>query len=746
MAGLVFSLVICCIPFAGADDSNRTVLLDNRTENSGDSVITASLSGTIPEMEVSPTVTLLQTIIPTPTAVISPVTTRTVELTSVETTMEVTSDTLGTSPTPTPAAPTDFTEPPTSESETARSAMQSLDASESTQTWIQQTAAAGWGPRIYHSSVVMKDDSITVIGGLKSGTTLMNDVWRSTDKGKSWTPQTTNAPWSARHFHSSSVAMSDGTIVLMGGSGFGSTFVNTVWRSTDNGARWTELPNVPWLARSAHTSIALSDDSIVMMGGASDDPYHDVWLSADKGATWQRQTANGGWMERFRFAAVALPNDHIVIMGGATDYGHKNDVWMSADKGVTWTQMTSSAGWSPRECHTAVALPDGSIVLMGGYDDNSAKNDVWISKDEGVTWTQLPDAEWRARGGHTSVALSDGSIIVMGCGSDVWNTDEYASVRADFDADRVSGDVPLTVKFSDKSASYKPITDWNWNFGDGTQSSTDQNPSHTYAESGTYTVTLTIRGESGTTDTEVKNQYVTVIQPAEVPKTVGFTFVEKNAPGHSSLVGNGKGIMAEQEEHLNNWAVTTKYDNLVTRQDFGTDAPSTQGLVNSVTLHYHMGHGNLEGGPVPRLVLYDNQEFYMYANEVSGKWNSDNKWVILDSCLQMSTDEWPNAMVKTHGIMGYVTEVPASYTKTRMFAGEFFENANNKGYTVYQAFRKATKTAYKYDTVGARAVFRSKVQADNDYLPGVMTGVSSDFVWPWEPRFDKSWDTNSPEA
>ncbi|WP_035794621.1 collagenase [Kitasatospora mediocidica] len=56
-----------------------------------------------------------------------------------------------------------------------------------------------------------------------------------------------------------------------------------------------------------------------------------------------------------------------------------------------------------------------------------------------------------------------------------------------------------TVSLTDTSvetASSAKITSWNWTFGDGT-SSTQQNPSHTYAAAGTYTVVLTVTDSSG---------------------------------------------------------------------------------------------------------------------------------------------------------------------------------------------------------------------------------------------------------
>ncbi|HWQ63564.1 MAG TPA: PKD domain-containing protein [Methanospirillum sp.] len=49
--------------------------------------------------------------------------------------------------------------------------------------------------------------------------------------------------------------------------------------------------------------------------------------------------------------------------------------------------------------------------------------------------------------------------------------------------------IPLTIQFYD--ASTGSPSSWNWNFGDGV-SSTKQNPSHQYNNSGTYTVNLTV--------------------------------------------------------------------------------------------------------------------------------------------------------------------------------------------------------------------------------------------------------------
>jgi hypothetical protein len=289
-------------------------------------------------------------------------------------------------------------------------------------TWTQVTAAAGWTPRDGHSSVALADGSIVLMGGWDDSGQ-RNDVWRSIDQGATWTQMTAAAPWTPRRAHTS-VALADGSIVLMGAS-----IPSDVWRSTDQGATWTQMTaEAPWAARAFHTSVALVDGSIVLMGGwDAPGKMNDVWRSADQGATWMQMTAAAPWTPREEHSSVALADGSIVLMGGTDDSGRTNDGWRSTDQGATWTQMTADAGWTPRSDHTSVAMADGNIVLMGG-DDGSRRNDVWRSTDQGATWTQMTAAaEWTARSRHSSVVLEDGSIVLMGGHDGSYQNDVWRS-------------------------------------------------------------------------------------------------------------------------------------------------------------------------------------------------------------------------------------------------------------------------------------------------------------------------------
>lgn len=87
--------------------------------------------------------------------------------------------------------------------------------------------------------------------------------------------------------------------------------------------------------------------------------------------------------------------------------------------------------------------------------------------------------------------------------------------QADFTADQMSGQAPLEVCFTDESIGGNVITDWHWDLGDG-ESSDEQSPCHTYTESGSYDISLTISFPGGS-DTETKAGYITIVPPCVAP-------------------------------------------------------------------------------------------------------------------------------------------------------------------------------------------------------------------------------------
>lgn len=76
-------------------------------------------------------------------------------------------------------------------------------------------------------------------------------------------------------------------------------------------------------------------------------------------------------------------------------------------------------------------------------------------------------------------------------------------------ANTTSCGIPFTASFTSLSTN---AGTYSWNFGDGSAVSTLMNPSHTYTAAGSYTVTLTIQGQSGCngSDVETKTNFITI--------------------------------------------------------------------------------------------------------------------------------------------------------------------------------------------------------------------------------------------
>ena len=153
--------------------------------------------------------------------------------------------------------------------------------------WTLVNASSGWSRRNLPTSVVKQDGSIVLMGG--NDGSFKNDVWRSTNNGTTWIQMNASAGWSPRGYFSS-VAMPDGSIVLMGGTNTFDTsgFKNDVWRSTDNGATWTEMnASAGWSPRAGHSSVVMPDGSIVLMGGDVSVNPNDVWRLMPVGSSAQ---------------------------------------------------------------------------------------------------------------------------------------------------------------------------------------------------------------------------------------------------------------------------------------------------------------------------------------------------------------------------------------------------------------------------------------------------------------------------
>lgn len=152
-------------------------------------------------------------------------------------------------------------------------------------------------------------------------------------------------------------------------------------------------------------------------------------------------------------------------------------------------------------------------------------------------------------------------------------------ITAKFSASPTSGAAPLEVKFTDNSVrnskTNSEIDYWRWDFGDGSSLNYYQNPTHTYKESGEYTVKLLIQDKDNIQDsTEMK---ITVLDNGDYP-TADFgisssSSLSGNAPLKVSFVDKST-VSSDTKANITAWywKITDSSDKLVA--SFSTQNPS----------------------------------------------------------------------------------------------------------------------------------------------------------------------------
>jgi PKD repeat protein len=118
--------------------------------------------------------------------------------------------------------------------------------------------------------------------------------------------------------------------------------------------------------------------------------------------------------------------------------------------------------------------------------------------------------------------------------------------KANFTTDASAGAAPLQVRFTDTSAGAPDS--WDWDFGDGAKS-TEQNPTHSYTASGTYTASLTVNG-GGVSSMSAKTATIAVdLSPGLV---AAFAFDEMRGSIAADASGNGHTATIENARWLEN--------------------------------------------------------------------------------------------------------------------------------------------------------------------------------------------------
>ncbi len=157
-------------------------------------------------------------------------------------------------------------------------------------------------------------------------------------------------------------------------------------------------------------------------------------------------------------------------------------------------------------------ITQGCNPILVNFQDQSSGNIndyTWRLGNGGTSDSVNPSVSYNDPGKYTvTLIVSNGNNV------DSITKTNYITVfenpATGFKASPKKGCKPLTVNFTDQSQKGDaPITSRTWDFGDG-GSSSNQNPQHTYLQSGKFKVTLFVKDQNGCSDLKSKNNYINV--------------------------------------------------------------------------------------------------------------------------------------------------------------------------------------------------------------------------------------------
>jgi len=177
---------------------------------------------------------------------------------------------------------------------------------------------------------------------------------------------------------------------------------------------------------------------------------------------------------------------------------------------------TATASATP----TSGAAPLAVAFTGSGTDaDGTIASYAWTFGDGGTSTQQNPSHTYSSAGNFTaSLVVTDnagatGSAVVTVAVTSAGNVPPSATASAT----PRSGTAPLTVAFTGTGSDTDgTIASYAWSFGDG-GTSTQQNPSHTYASAGNFTATLVVTDNAGATGSAAVS--ITVSAPVNQPPT-----------------------------------------------------------------------------------------------------------------------------------------------------------------------------------------------------------------------------------
>jgi PKD repeat protein len=336
------------------------------------------------------------------------------------------------------------------------------------------------------------------------------------------------------------------TVIGPGGS------TSTRREVTVNGPTQTPPPTlaatvvVPPSATPVPTETSAPTQATLPVANFSQAPAGDMAIQFTDSST---SSSGGitGWMWDFGDGATSTEQNPTHTYGAAATYNVTLTVTDAAGSNSAAQTVSIAAPMQPPVANFSTT-PAGDLTIQALDASTSSSGGItaWLwSFGDGATSTEQNPTHTYAAANSYTIELTVTDAGGTNTTSQTINVAAPAQPAvANFSA-APAGD--LAIQFTDTSTSSTGITSWQWDFGDG-NTSTDQNPLHTYAAPGDYNVTLTVTDSVGS---QPASQTVNVAAPQAPPAQPGLQDTTNILPDFgdndlrnniSSIVQNGQGL------------------------------------------------------------------------------------------------------------------------------------------------------------------------------------------------------------
>jgi hypothetical protein len=199
-----------------------------------------------------------------------------------------------------------------------------------------------------------------------------------------------------------------------------------MWRSTDGGATWALLGDLPEPVSPGVMEIDPGDpDRMYTVGGVRGSSL-GFWVSSDGGETWttpagfaeHADNSVGGWTnDVYHVAADPSDFDHVLLtFHSGFEFSGEAGVLESHDGGESWTRHEAMPGWGAG--HSIWFVGSSDAWLLGTQNAG-----YWRTSNAGDSWTQVSEIDMQ-HGGVDAFYASTGVLYIGALGGILRSEDD----------------------------------------------------------------------------------------------------------------------------------------------------------------------------------------------------------------------------------------------------------------------------------------------------------------------------------